>query len=669
MKKHSDMASQEGVRMNNILKSLIFRQLAIECDNSHKKRIEDVWGDCRKKLVLDGLSNGILDEIDFKSQILPKFKHRLLPNPDYWKKNLEQEFTFLIIEVKSGNYQILLNTLKKLIPDVTYFVCYGEKDVIIRLLGEQSTVTKLENVLLSLGIQSTTIFISEVLLFYDKKVPTNEKYQDLNINQKEIDLFLASDPTSIPQEIFSEMEEKGLVLNTVVFENTHLTGRIRALIEIKMEHTVTDLKTKKIEKALCNLNDIEYSRKQSRPISSIYKCYSPFFAYLIEGIFDDQEQLDSLTDSIQEIELIGDTETIILAKAYFPPFSFSKHIIGELDVNAIMKPLVKESILPLSQKFSDKFPDLNQKFLEDTPEKQFVILSIFNDLIINADENYFKEYPKINDYLNKYFEGILEGKLLSIQNAGLGYIRDVIEKEHNNFVQIIVTNILQDKSENIQNTFGIGNAEWTNWGLFKWGRICYSNWNNDRIYSRIVKLPNEILNDFEYLGISRNIFAHSTNLDDINKLIYMVRNVFLRSFNLLNWLENTRSKIENPIISLGDFRNIVSKINKDKINILSGIKFNQEEIKNLIRDINKKSNFRNDEVIKMLLHIQSSVDTLDVKTINSIKEMIIPLIDKKNRDTAENFVDFMKSVASSLPADVVSELLAFGLLSFLGVNT
>ena len=455
--------------MNEIILNSIIKQYAIDCDNNPNKELLEIWEDCKKELISNGIPKDILSKIDFEKQIKPCFSHKLLPNPDYWKKKLGQNITFFMIEARSKNYEYLLSLFEEHVPDLTYFVCYGKKDVIIRFLGNDEMIEELEDILFNKGFNPSIIRTSDVIVFYDKELPLNKDYLTPDLDQKEIDRLLTANFDDLEKNIVQNLEKIGLVLNSVIYEDTHYTSRIRSIIGIKTNHILSRIEIKKIETELHEIDEEEFTRRHSRPISSIYKCNNTYFAYIIEGIFDDQEQLDYVTDLIQKIELIGDTETIILAKAKFKPFSFSRRLVHQLDNAIIVDPLAQEKLLPLSNSFAEYFPRINQKYLYSSTTKQFVVLSIFNELILKNTTLKINDYPLVIESIENFFDGILEGKTSMIRNAGQGYFQDVVEKRHLKFVQSIITNVLKNDLGNVQTIFGAPNTSWQKWGLYPWG--------------------------------------------------------------------------------------------------------------------------------------------------------------------------------------------------------
>ncbi len=653
--------------MNDIILSSIYKQYAILCDNNPDNKLSNIWEECKRELQSIGFPKEMIAQIDFENLIKPHFFHRILPYPDFWKNKLSQNISFFMVEAQSKDYERLLDLLKNYIPDVTNYVCYGEKDVIIRFLGNKDMVDKLEDIISKEGFSPIVVSTSEIILFYDKEIPENKKYTIPKVDQDDIDKILASNYEDVDKEIIEEFENSGLMLNSVIYEDTHFTSRIRAIIGLETNRMLKNNELSIIEKQLCSINDREFQRRRSRPISSIYKCTTSYFAYIFEGIFDDQEQLDFVTDFIQNIDFVGDTETIIIAKASFSPFSYSLRNIGELDNIAIMDPIMKESVLPLSQSFAESFPKINPEFLKASTEKQFLILSIFNELVVQCSIIDIDDYPLIMDYLSTFFEGILERKKIKIRNTGHGYLRDVVEVEHLKFVKEIVENVLNSDLRSVQEAFGASDAKWKKWGLYPWGRIYYPNWNNQLIYGNLLTVPDEVLNELEYLGLSRNKYSH-TSISE-NEEVFdegKLREVFLRSYRLLSWLEIAKNKIQNPVVSLDNLREIVLKINPNQMAVLSNINIDQREIKAKLEDLEMQEDQQYNQAIKLLEKINNGVLSIDEKSMTLIRELVIPQIEAKSRSKAEKFVDSLRNSASSLPKELAVELLAGSLLSFLG---
>ena len=133
--------------MNNDIHSLILKLLARECDLNPHKSLEEIWNSCQRKLTEIGVPDEYIKNVVFEKEIKPFFEHRNLPNPLYWKKLFNQHIVFYLIRSNSKRYLSLLKVLKEKIPDITYFVCYGEIDVIIRFMGDLIMIEQMEEIL------------------------------------------------------------------------------------------------------------------------------------------------------------------------------------------------------------------------------------------------------------------------------------------------------------------------------------------------------------------------------------------------------------------------------------------------------------------------------------------------------------------------------------------
>ena len=651
--------------MNVNIKGAILKYLATSCDNQPDKDIEKVWNTCKRELISDGVPNNILDEIDFFRDIEPHFHQKLLPNPGYWFKQFKSYFTFFFINAKSGEYRYLFKTLEDSTPDSTYYASYGENDVIIRFLGNEKMAKTFESILSNSGFQSVEIKTNDILLFYGKNIPINFNYRKPEIEPDMVDNLLSDNLRNISEESIDELIDSGVILNRVVFEDTHITGRLRAYIGIKIHRLPPSQKLLRIGETICEINDKEYLRRKSRPISSVYKCDNPYYAYFIEGIFDDQEQLDYVTDMIQDIESIGDTETIILARANIVPLSYSKKLIGELTQIAIMDPLQNEVLLPLSQSLIEIFPNLENIFLNAPSNRQFKTISIFADLIEKNSSIDFNNYQFLMDYLYEYFEGILNWKFKTIQNAGIGYLRDVVEDNHRKFSKLIIDKVFQGDVNFAQKELKAPNINWERWSLYQWGRFYYDNWNKQKLYKSILEIPAFILSDLEFLGSARNSFAHASEKKDINQIISIVRDVFLRSFRLLSWIEKEDSTISNPNISINNFRDLINNIKPSHYEILSQIELNQEELSNAITILQNESLSQYNDLKTYLLLLNEGKINLNDETFSKIETLLLPIIEKENQKNVENYLGYLEESSKKLPSEFIIELLVSICLAFL----
>ena len=308
-----------------------------------------------------------------------------------------------------------------------------------------------------------------------------------------------------------------------------------------------------------------------------------------------------------------------------------KFINNELDEYFSIEPVAKEVILPISLQFVECFPDLSNKLIKASTNIQFTVFTLFNEIFLEIDYLDLENDLLIKGYIHDYFSAILSGEKKLLHTIGSAYIRDVIEKRHLEFVKLLITYILNKDDSNTQLAFHAPNSDWQIWGLFSWGRIYYPNWNKNVVYGSIFQVPIEIINNFEYLGFARNNFSHVSNVDENKDYIYIIRDVFLRSFKIFSWLNSVHPLIINPFISLKKIKIIMSQMDNEISKSLSEIKFNKDQIKKL----NDKTNSQYKDVLKLLSDISKGKININENTINSIEGIIFPLIDPKKKEKAE----------------------------------
>ena len=115
-------------------------------------------------------------------------------------------------------------------------------------------------------------------------------------------------------------------------------------------------------------------------------------------------------------------------------------------------------------------------------------------------------------------------------------------------------------------------------------------------------------------------------------------------------------------------RDIVLNFNTNQMAIPLSIKVDQTEIKEKLDNLELKTDKQLTNALELLRKINSGVVSIDENSILMVKELVIPLINNKNRTKAERFVDYLGSSALSLPKEIVVELLASGLLVLLGLG-
>lgn len=645
--------------MKGSINHLVYQVVARECDHSAEKRLDEIWESSKRSLDGMGIPSKLFSDLDVQSKIEPYFIHRFIPNPLYWSKYFRSRFTFFLIRAQSKRYQTLLTLLQGHMPTVSFFVCYGEIDVIVRVIGDEQVIEQVEDLLINNGFPPSIIKVEDVPLFYDITIDKHKALRKPDLAPEIVDDALASRPQDISPDLTKELEDSGIVLGTVYFEDSHVTGRIRTFVGIKFNALLPRRQLAKFERALIEINDKEKKRRGSRPLSSIYRC-GGHFAYLLEMIFDDQEQLDWVTDQIQDIDPnVGDTETLILAKAIFAPISFSERAQGEPGKYAVLRHVFDQKLLPLSQRLFENWPELESVFIEASPESQFEVLSLYHDLVERNLKLGEISHPLLDDYIAEFIRGILEGKVKRIQNAGLGLIRDVVEEEHKELVRIVLNKFFDGKTGELQKALKSDNDLWEKWGLAKWAKYLYPVWNRNRIYSAILKVPDDVTRSLLITGGVRNRLAHDAHVGEMDALVTQVREAFHHTYKILAWLNDAKVSVQNPHVPLQIVREIAVLVPESKqFELLSSVKISQEEIIDLLIKLKNQSDERWHKLASMIEEIQLGEAKIDERTQTMIQELVIPQIKERERKKAQRVLDYLMKTSGSIPSEVIVTIIS-----------
>ncbi|MEM4203980.1 MAG: hypothetical protein QXS54_07925 [Candidatus Methanomethylicaceae archaeon] len=646
--------------MDKLISQIVYRSVARKCDDTPAKSLEEIWRLCRRQLIEMGLSEERIDDLNINQDLRPHFDQRLVPNPRYWLEYFQSKVCFYLVRCQSRRYHSLLSLLKQYLPGISFFVCYGELDVIVRIFGDDQLIEQVEKWLTGNGFSPTVIKIDEVVLFYDQKVDLSRPLRRPNLDPNAVDQALASRYDEITSDVVNELLNSGVALGVVYFEDTHRTGRIRAFVGMKFDNLITAAQQRRIEQALLHLNDESHRRLGSRPLSSIYRCGGAHYAYLLEMIVDDQEELDWITDHIQELDPnIGDTETLILAKASFSPVSYSQRRRGLPGQYAALREVFDHTLLPLAQSLIRAFPSLEASLTEASPEQQFRALSIYYDLVEKSPYPRISELPLVRDHQCEFLRGVLEGNSLVLQNAGLSFIRDVLERQHRELIKDLLAHFFRNNEGEMQKVFKAEDSRWHQWGLAKWANYRYPNWNQHRVYGAILQVPDDVLRSLALVGQTRNRLAHETQIVEFATLTQQVREVFYHGYCILSWLQTAEAIIRRPYVPLSVVREIISFGPDDPIfSILSEVRVKQDEMVGLLKSLRRSSDESAQSLANLLEEVRSGVRAIDDRTLSVFEEVVIPRIRDREKGSAQRLLSFLKESASALPSDVIANILA-----------
>jgi hypothetical protein len=542
-------------------------------------------------------------------------------------------------------------------------------DVIVRIFGNDQIIEQVEAWLTNNGFPPSVIKAENVVLFYDRGVDPSRNLRKPTLAPEVLDQALASRFDEIPANVLDELMECGVALGAVYFEDTHVTGRIRTFIGIKFDTLVPAGQLRRVEQALISLNDQEHRRRGSRPLSSIYRC-GTYYAYLLEMIFDDQEQLDWITDRIQELDPnIGDTETLILAKAHFAPVSYSERGRGQPGRYAVLRHVLDQTLIPLSQKLVDTLPELERSFVNAPPEQQFQAISLYHDLVEKSPYPEVSALPLVREYQLEFIRGVLECKIKTVQNAGFALIRDVIEEKHRRLIRVILTQFFEGDEGELQKALKAEDARWGHWGLAKWAHYRYPDWNRHIVFGAVLPVPEEILRSLALVGQVRNRLAHDVQVGTLFTLTQQVREVFHHAYHILSWLESATSIVQSPHVPLRVVKELASSgPGGMHFELLSAVRLTQEETLELLQSVKKQSDERWRTLASLLQDIRSGVGEIDERSLRIVEELVIPQIQERERSRAQRTLDYLRETAGSLPPEVIGNILAGLIASALGLS-
>lgn len=650
-----------------MINQIIYRVVAQECERFPSRKLTDIWASCKDRLIELGLPAKSVDSICTNTHLQSVFAWRLVPNPLYWQRKFGDRFYFYLIKAPSKRYHDLLDSLRTHLADVSFFICYGELDVIIRWVGDEQSVDQIENLLISWGVPPATVEVRNIPLYYRYEVTASAKLRDVRLSAEVVDQALALSPEELDAELIKELMDSGVVLGTVYLEDTHITNRIHAFIGIKFDGPVQADARKQFEQALLRINEDEYRNPHSRPLFSIYQC-GLHYDYLLEVMLEDQGQLDAITDKIQRFSpRVFDTETLILAKSHLSPMSFSQRRHESAERFAILRQILANTLTPLADSLLQDFPgQLETLFPRSNSEAQFLALSLYRDIWVRNP--YSKEgwFVSTKEYFASFIQGVLEERPAQVRNSVFGFIRDVVEEQHRNLAQIIVNNCFSGDSRLLQRELKTDDANWQKWGLAKWANHVYPNWNAHKLYGAIVKFSPEFLQSLEFVGNARNRLAHDPTVQDIDHLIQEARQIFYHSFQILAWLRTIFPTLDSPAIPLSTVSSIVlSGPQSGQFELLLAMKKMQVDVQELARSIEQQArqfDERWGELAIALTQLQSGIGRIDDRTLEIVEELVIPKVSEKDKGKSKQLIDYLRESAKTLPAEFAANLL-WGLIS------
>lgn len=651
--------------MYSFIEQSIYRSIGIECDQTPDEPIDVVWKNCKKQLEKNGISEKLLQEFEEIPDFLMNFSHRLIPNPVFWQHHTNAKICFFFVRSQSRQYHDLLELLKTNLPGIAYFICYGEFDAIIQIIGDDSGIQLISSWLSENGFFPDSLEVDDVVLYYDKKIPPKFREFNTTLSLEEIESRFKQIGNLEYKQKIQDLINEGISLGYAYLEDAHQTGRIRALIGIKLDGLPKPRDKRVIERSLIDVNDDEMELNGSRPISSIYHCKG-VYGYIIECIFQDQAQLHKVTDLIQKVDpLIQDTETFILAKAEYPNKTFSEQNQGSLGEYFVVKNIVDTQLRPLASDLLEKFPEIDTHFKSSNPMKRFTVITLFNDLTNRTDFNIYKN-ESVRNCIGEFLVGVLEENSTRIQNSGFSVIRDVVEKKHQDFFGVIIEKFFGNDGGRFQKALKTDNSLWEKWGLGKFATHVYPKWNSDKVYSSVFQMSEKTLNDLGQLGYLRNRFAHDNVADVSNLLISKVTEAFRYSFDVIDWLDQTLPKIQNPTIPVSVIELIKNARYEDSFTeLLSMVEVNQRYTNEIINTISAKSDDRYREISNTLANMTQSIEKIDINTIQIIEELVIPVINEKNKPQFKKAMDYLKGNWQFYTADLAINLLASVIWLFL----
>lgn len=653
--------------MSNQFNQIIYRVVAQECERFPSRKLSDIWASCKERLIEFGIPSRLINNIS-DTYLRSIFTWTLVPNPLYWRR-FNNKFYFYLIKVPSKRYSGLLDSLKTQLANVSFFVCYGELDVIIRWIGNEESVDQIENLLTSWGAPPATIEIRNIPLYY--RYAPNANIRNTQLEPERIDHIFSTSPEELNTTMITELINSGIALGAVYLEDTHITNRIHAFIGIKFDGPIETITKRQFEQALLLINEEQSQDHHNKPLLSIYQC-GLHYDYFLEVIAENHDQLDIITDKIQRIHNnIFDTETLILAKSHFSPVKLrQKHESAEkyTILQSIMTSTLTLLVDSLSQNFSGK---LEIAFRQSDSETQFLALSLYRDIWLKNPHSDKEWFISIKEYFADFIYGILEKKHAQIWNSIFNLIRDVIEKQHKNFIEIIINNCFSGNGGLLQRELKTDDANWQRWGLAKWANHVYPKWNDHKLYGSIVKFSEEFLRSLEFVGEIRNWLAHQPTTQNIDHLIHESRQVFYHSSQILAYLLEITPILEKPTIPLNTIRSIAfSGPQSSYFELLQIIRRLQVDVQNLIQLMEQQSeisDIRWRELIVKLTQLRSGIDRVDQRTFELIEELVIPKIVDRDKNRAQQLIDYLKMTAQTLPAEFVANIL-WGIISsiFLG---
>jgi len=259
-----------------MIEKIIHKEIAQECDRTPDEKLSTIVDRIKERFSHVGPDHmrQFKESLEL-GKLNPIFPHELIPNPTYWIKSLNREFCFYLIESKASRYKNLLALLEK-ITGFTHSICYGQYDVILRVVASEEVQSKVKNLLEDNGYPTIQLRLNNIPPYFLGK-KTNDsivslKYPD--IDPEQIDVALIDSVDNIDPDLLSQLDSSGIIIGKFYNEKEKLTGRIRCYVAIDTERALETHIQNELESKLIALNYIENVNegKPSLPVVSIFRC-------------------------------------------------------------------------------------------------------------------------------------------------------------------------------------------------------------------------------------------------------------------------------------------------------------------------------------------------------------------------------------------------------------
>jgi DNA-binding Lrp family transcriptional regulator len=640
-----------------MVRSLVLKTFAREYDKNPTADPKEISSSTMEILKSMGVKEEAANKYIAEATANGIIKCRLVPNPDYWEQEFNKRFCFFLMKVKSNKFQNLVDFISENFPDTSWFVCYGDVDAVIRISGDNTDFQLIDEYLDSEKFRADPILVREVPYYYDHPVESNRDYGDIQYSPEQIDQFLQTPCHQLDRGIRESLEKTGIVLGSIAIEDHHSTNRLRAFIVIEVDTPMRPSIRRKFEDSLIKLNEEFKYSKGSVPLTSIFRTYSAKYEYILEMIFDDQNQMDSFTDEIQRLHpSIENSVTYLVAKAQNTPLSATRRRNKNAENQKIVTILEKEVISPRLDDFRAWLPPEFEIPLKNADAlAQFNAIAFFTELVTISLDQHQQVIEITKPFLLDYFSGILENKSRRMQDAGLGLIRDVIEPAHKELAKLILDEIFSGNSSEMQDVLKQRDNKWDRWGLLAWGLHVYPRWNENPLLHAIMEIDTTIQGILWSIGNTRNRFAHYPAKEQV---VQVCRDLFLNSYQLLEWIEFAKETVSNPKIPLDALRNISSSPTEiNRLLQLKSVRYDYDLDEDELLEERIREDKRWKELLGEIEKILQGQNEINERLVELFDELVIPQLNQKEASRLQKTLDYMKGVAGDLPVELLGAIL------------